>query len=206
MELLYANNAESTLAADCLAAAVAVTVAAADAAKFPQPNAGGATNQAFKVTLMRKNVGTKEIALCTARAGAVLTIVRAQEGTAAIDFFAGDAISARPTKEEAELWQQASNGKHTAIASANNLAVPSGTGYVQITGAVQINLLADTNWKHGNPLRLKFNAGPTVKHNQAAAGANRPIYLRGLADRVMAAGSILTLIYDETDRVFYEAY
>jgi hypothetical protein len=113
MELLYANNAESTLSADCLTAALAATIVPADAAKFPSPVVG---QQYFKVTLTRKATGDKEIVHCTQRAANVFTIARAQEGTVALDFHAGDLVSLRPTRQSAELW---SNGRRNLIINPN---------------------------------------------------------------------------------------
>lgn len=199
-EILFNNNAESTLAVAVLVGDLVLTVAAADAAKFPAPGA----NQFFKVTLATKNTGAKEIVHCTARAGAVLTIVRAQEGTVALAFAIGDIVASRYTKDCAERAAQPSKQNFTPVASANDLAIPAGTGFVQITGAVQVNRLVNTGWQGGQPLRLKFNGAPLVKHNQGPAGVNRAIFLKGAVDRAMAAGSTLQVVYDETDNVFYE--
>lgn len=90
---LLANNAFSTLAAAVNAGDLAFTIQAADAAKFPNPAAG----QKFALVVVRKNTGEKEIMICTARAGAVFTVTRAQEGTAALSFVAGDIVSLRLT-------------------------------------------------------------------------------------------------------------
>lgn len=95
MDLLFNNHAESTLTGAITAAAVSLTVQTPDASKFPNPVV---STQAFLCTLMRRNTGEREIVLVTARAGAVLTIQRAQEGTAALSFAAGDVVSARLTK------------------------------------------------------------------------------------------------------------
>lgn len=94
MDFLIENNAESTLAAGIAAGDLSLSVQAADAARFPSPGVG----QSFYLTLERVNTGAKEIVRCTARAGVVLTIVRAQEGTAALSFVAGDIVSLRITK------------------------------------------------------------------------------------------------------------
>jgi hypothetical protein len=78
-------------------------------------------------------------------------------------------------------------------------------GYTQITGNTQINRLSNANIAGGQPVFLKFNGTPTVKHNQAGAGVNRPIFLKGAADRVLgSANGTMQLRYDETDQVFYE--
>src|SRR5690348_15247362 len=94
MAVLIANNVFSTLAAPVGVADLAITIAAADAAEFPNPGVG----DWFIATLVRKNTGELEIVKCTARAGAVLTVQRAQEGTVALTFVAGDIVSLRLTK------------------------------------------------------------------------------------------------------------
>lgn len=123
--ILYANNAVSTLAAGISAAAVSLAVQPGDAAKFPSPTGG----RYFKVTLQRRTTGEREIVHCTNRAGVTLTIVRAQEGTAAITFAASDIVSVRMTKHHAERFESPSVG---CIAPA---AV--GDGVTDDTGAIQ---------------------------------------------------------------------
>lgn len=91
---LLANFASSTLVAGIAAADVSLTVQTADASKFPTTT----NSQGFPLVLVRRNTGAREVVYCTARAGAVLTIVRAREGTAAIAFNAGDTVSVRITK------------------------------------------------------------------------------------------------------------
>jgi hypothetical protein len=96
------------------------------------------------------------------------------------------------------------NIQGAAIAAANNLTLGTDGDYFQITGATQINLIVATNWLGGNVVRLKFNSTPTVKHNQAVSGVNKPIILNGAVDFVAAASNILSLVYDSTDTVWYE--
>ena len=82
---LFANNADSKLNGAIDSAALAITVQTGEGARFPNPTGG----DFFLVTLFDK-VGAAEtnheIVKCTARAGDVLTIVRAQEGTTARAF------------------------------------------------------------------------------------------------------------------------
>jgi len=91
-----------------------------------------------------------------------------------------------------------------SIASANNLTLGSDGNYFQITGATQINLIDTSNWLGGAWVTLKFNSTPTVKHNQAASGAFKPIMLAGAADFAATANDTLTLRYDSTDSKWYE--
>ena len=96
MTQLFANNAASELASAVASGAVSLTLKTGDGAKFPTPSGG----DFFLVTLYQK-VGqdeiNHEIVKCTARAGDVLTVVRAQEGTTARAFSVGDPVELRLT-------------------------------------------------------------------------------------------------------------
>ena len=77
MPQLFANNAASTLAAAITAADTSLTLAAGTGSKFPSLAAG----DFFLLTLTQAGQETSwEIVEVTARAGDVLTVVRAQEG------------------------------------------------------------------------------------------------------------------------------
>lgn len=93
MTLLLTNLATSSLAAGIAADATSITVSAGDGAKFPVPNAEG---EWFPLLLVGGD-GLVEIVRCTARFGDALTIARAQEGTAAKAFVAGDRVDLRIT-------------------------------------------------------------------------------------------------------------
>ncbi len=101
MTQLFANNAASELASAVTSGAVSLTLKTGDGAKFPSPVGG----DFFLVTLYQK-VGqdeiNHEIVKCTARSGDVLTVVRAQEGTTARAFSAGDPVELRLTAAWAE--------------------------------------------------------------------------------------------------------
>ncbi|MBB76633.1 MAG: hypothetical protein CMJ75_19170 [Planctomycetaceae bacterium] len=92
MALMIKNNASSQLAASLTTTATALSVTPGHGARFPQP--GG--SDWFPLTLVKAD-GTLEIVRCTARNGDSLTVVRAQEGTAALAFAAGDRVSLRLT-------------------------------------------------------------------------------------------------------------
>jgi hypothetical protein len=84
---LFANNAATTLAAPISSTATSVTLASGTGSEFPSPSAG----QQFELTFNDAATGLlTEIVYCTSRSGDVLTIVRAQEGTTAQSWLAGD--------------------------------------------------------------------------------------------------------------------
>ena len=85
--LLFSNNATSTLAAPVSAGATTITLASGTGALFPNPVSG----QAFMLTLTDASTGLlTEIVQVTGRASDTLTVIRAQEGTTALTWAAGD--------------------------------------------------------------------------------------------------------------------
>jgi hypothetical protein len=96
MALKLTNNASSTLAAtiDALLTTTTISIASGDAGKFP--TVVGGSGDWFPVTVIDAT-GAFEIMRCTGRAGAVLTVVRAQEGTAARACVAGARVDLRLT-------------------------------------------------------------------------------------------------------------
>lgn len=94
MVLKLTNNPTSTLAGTIGTADTTIAVQSADASKYPSLSAG----DWFPVTVV-DNAGNMEIMRCTARAGAVLTVQRAQEGTAAFGFAAGARVDLRLTSK-----------------------------------------------------------------------------------------------------------
>ena len=94
LQLLFANDAISTLAGPISTTATAMSVAAGTGILFPQPTTG----QTFSVTLVKAGAPTVyEIVYVTAVSTDTFTIVRAQEGTAAQTWNAGDTVDHRIT-------------------------------------------------------------------------------------------------------------
>lgn len=86
--------------------------------------------------------------------------------------------------------------KGSDVASANNLAPAVDGGTFHVTGNTQINLIATDRYTSGGRITMIFDSNPTVKHNQAASGANKPILLSGAADFAATSSDTLTLYYD----------
>jgi hypothetical protein len=135
MALILQNNAISKLAAGIASGATSLTVTAGEGAKFPALGGG----DWFPLTLLKPD-NTLEIVRCTARAGDVFTITRAQEGTGAIAFVTGDRVELRLTKAAmAQFWDagnlpdpmRGSNNlselTNVATAQANLQVDPAGT-------------------------------------------------------------------------------
>lgn len=85
--IIWSNNANSTLAGALTNVATTAQLAAGTGALFPQPTG----DQYFKLTFTDSATGSqREIVHCTNVTGDTLTIVRAQEGTSARPWLAGD--------------------------------------------------------------------------------------------------------------------
>lgn len=106
-DLLFANNAVSTVQSSIGVGSTQLTLATGKGALFPSPG----LNQFFKLTLedLRENPIKREIVNVTQRVGDVLTIVRAQEGTAAQAFSSGFVASLRMTAETMATLSNAVN-------------------------------------------------------------------------------------------------
>jgi hypothetical protein len=152
MALKLANNAVTTLAGDVAAGSNAIPVV--DASKFPALAAG----DWFPLTVVRPD-GSMEVMRCTARAGTLFTVTRAQEGTAALALKAGDRVELR----------------FTAAAALALPYLPLGGG--QVTGDVQLYSQANdtigaisANAYSGGLSIEAFNSGNTAKKNIVIAG------------------------------------
>jgi hypothetical protein len=95
MPAILTNNCSSSLASSISVIATSLSVAAGDGLKFPELSSG----DWFHATITKLVAGSPvwEIVKVTARTGDILTIVRAQEGTTALSFSAGDKIDVRLT-------------------------------------------------------------------------------------------------------------
>ena len=87
----FTNNASTTLASSILVGATSLTVAAATGSLFPTL----AGSQFFYCTLINAAGTVLEIVKVTARSTDTFTIVRAQDGTTASAFAAGDKVELR---------------------------------------------------------------------------------------------------------------
>jgi hypothetical protein len=178
MILLFANNAVSTLASPINVAAVAVQLAAGDGAKFPNPVVG---QEFFKLTFVDTATGLiTEIVNCTQRVGDVLTIVRAQEGTTAQPWLAGDSAKNMPTAQTQSNFIQVQQ----AQAGLTNYAPDTGTpnNYVvaltpAVTTRIQglyVRLKAAPGNTNTGPSTLNLGAGsfPIINPDGSQLGAN----------------------------------
>lgn len=105
--ILYANNAVGTLAAGITNVASSLTLNVGQVGLFPAP----IPPQVFYVTLTDAATQTLiEIVKVTAVSGNVFSITRAQDGTTALSWNAGDVLSLRAIRLEMQGWENAAEG------------------------------------------------------------------------------------------------
>jgi len=90
MAALITNNAQGTLSAGITTSSTVLTLGSGQGAVFPNPT----TPDWFAATLFNAG-GVFESVKCTGRSGDTLTVLRAQEGTSAFAFSAGDKVDLR---------------------------------------------------------------------------------------------------------------
>lgn len=118
--ILFANNAQCQLGAPLTSIATTATLASGQGALFPSPTGG----QYFTATLVDAATGlNREIVHVTARSGDTVTIVRAQEGTIAQAYNAGDGFNNWFTSGTAAAFNQIATEQ---TAAAQNFTASAG--------------------------------------------------------------------------------
>lgn len=134
---IFNNLAFSTLAGAISNTATILNLQAGGGALFPNPGA----NQYFTITLVDAATGQlNEIMWCTSRTGDTLTVIRAQEGTDALSWNAGDKVSNNITAGSLNSYIQ--SGQITD-ASLVHYGVASGTNTLTTTVTPTIATLSD---------------------------------------------------------------
>lgn len=103
--LVWANNASTTLASAISSSQTTITVTAGTGGQFPAPSAGQ-----IGIITVEDSSGDIEIMYCTGVTGDVLTVTRAQEGTAGFAFASGSRVEMRPTAGTMGAFLQKSGG------------------------------------------------------------------------------------------------
>ena len=171
MVMKFTNNATSTLASGITNVATSLTVASGQGSRFPSLGAG----DYFYCTLANSS-GTVEIVKVTARSTDTFTVTRAQDGTSAAAWNAGDKVELRlvsatlndlPKLDETNTFSQAqtfsvapvlsslsglvkansSSAATAATAGTDYLAPPSGTAILKAnSGGALANATAGTDY------------------------------------------------------------
>lgn len=121
---LFANNAKSSLAAPINTTATSLSLSAGTGVLFPNPTGG----DLFALTLTDAATGQiYEIVYCTARTADTLTVTRAQEGTTALNWAAGDFANNFLTADTAAAFTQGGALGTMASQNANAVAITGGS-------------------------------------------------------------------------------
>ena len=174
MGVKFANNAYATLATSATSGDINVTVTSGQGARFPTL-AGG---DYFFLTLIDSS-NNLEICKCTARAGDVLTITRAQEGTTARSYSAGDRAELRITAAGIEDATTIASGAITA--TELNVSGNGSTGqYLESDGDgsfswtnVSVTPTAVSDQSNTSTGYFDFPAGTTAQRPTGATGMQR---------------------------------
>jgi hypothetical protein len=118
----HSNNASATLAAGILGGDVSLTVQGGEGALFPTVGAG-----LYAKIALEDVSGNIEIVHLTSRAGDVLTVTRAQEGTFAIAFASGSRVENRVTAGTLTDFVQGSGDTFAGILDGQNVGQLSNT-------------------------------------------------------------------------------
>lgn len=134
MTYQFANNAAATLASSISDSATSITVATGKGALFPTPS-GAAV---FQATIVRASDSAVEIVTVAARSGDVMTVTRAQEGTAGLTCVAGDKFELRLTKAVMESLATDTEKQATLVSGTNIKSVNGttllGSGDLEVAG------------------------------------------------------------------------
>lgn len=183
----FTNNATTTLASSITATATSLTVAAGSGALFPSLE----TNQTFSSTLIKADTPTTyEIILVTARTTDTFTIVRAQQGTTALAWNAGDTVALLPTAGDFQQFTQFGDLQ----AQTGNFTIDTGSANAYLAAFTP----ALTAYSQGVPLRIQITHTNTGASTLNAGVSTLAIQYPGgaaLAGGELQAGGTYTFFY-----------
>lgn len=155
---VFTNLASSLLASGITNADTSLTVGSGEGALFPAPAAG----QHAIITLEDVS-GNVEFVKCTGRTGDALTIVRAQEGSAALAFASGSRVECRPTAGViGGMLQKAGGDVLTGTTTLNGTVTMGGSGRIQ-NGELVGTKIRGTSGDTSNQISVPTGGGaPTI--------------------------------------------
>lgn len=201
MGILFTNDANSTLRTAVNSSVTTVVVASGDGALFPQPVTGA---DYFMLVLedRTKNPIVREICKCTARSTDSLTVVRAQESTAAQAFAAGVIVSHRITAGTLRTLT-AGGTQQTQLYLGSFATAPSaGTGgVVLIPGNLYFNTTSHTMFVWNGAIWSSITPGNSSNSYGVYLGAFGSAPLTMLDGSALVAG---TLYFDTSQQALFE--
>lgn len=128
--VIFTNNASSRLGIPVAAASITITVETGTGARFPSPGA----DEFFPVMVNDRRTGQFEIMYCTQRINDILTVDRAQEGTAAQNWLLGASVWSTATAGTFATYFNYSYSKDQADARFVNVVGDTMTGALTLPG------------------------------------------------------------------------
>ncbi len=191
INLLFANNAQTTIANSIGPTAVAVNLSAGQGALFPNPDP--VANEYFVGTFTDAATGLiREIVWVTQRVGDTLTIVRGREGTSGLSWTANDLFAELWTAGQAEALVQVP----AAQAQSFNVGEDTGSTNAYVCALDPVVPVAPGN---GFPVRLladNTNTGASTLDAGWGAVAVRRRDGSALIGGEIVAGHITDLLYN----------
>jgi hypothetical protein len=163
----FTNNAGSTLASSISNSATSLTVTTASGTLFPTITG----SQYFYCTLEEVSSGALEIVKVTARVSDTFTIVRAQDGTSALAFSAGDRVQLRLTAADLNNFSQIdSSNTFLADQTINGKIVGEGGGSDSTNTVVGAGLPSNTTGQYNTAIGTTALAANTTGSLNTAVG------------------------------------
>lgn len=189
-QLLFANNAQSSLAGSITNSSTAANLASGTGVFFPAPGTG----QSFVGTFTDAATGLlNEIVQVTNVTGDTITIIRAQEGTTALAWAANDLFDELWTAGQAETMVQQSQAQSQSF----NYAVDTGSANAYVVGL----LPTITAPVAGMPIRVLIansNTGPSTFNPGSGAASVRRRDGTALIGGELLGGDIVEFKWDGT--------
>jgi len=173
--LKLSNNAIGRLGSNRSASDTTLVLVSGNGAKFPTLAAG----EYCPATLVRASDGAIEIVKVTARSSDTLTVTRAQEGTAALAFLAGDRVELRLTAATfTDEVDRVEDKADAAQAAANTAQATADSALSGLTGKQNVDAdltdLATNGAGIGNNQYVKRDASARIP-----IGANWSVFESG---------------------------
>ncbi|WP_082728018.1 hypothetical protein [Burkholderia mayonis] len=170
MALKLTNNAVSTLASALTASATSLAVMPGDGAKYPALGAG----DWFPLTVVKSD-GSFEIMRCTAIATDTLTVARAQEGTVALAFNAGDRVELRWTARAFQtLWDSAES---RVLRSGDTMSGALNVPLVSLNFGLEGDDSAPRIYNDASKRDIVFRTGPSSAYKYSYFDADGTLVL-----------------------------
>lgn len=147
--ILFVNFAQTNFASPLSSGGTSLTVLSGAGAQFPSPTGG----QYFLLVLTSATIpNTNEIVKVTARSGDVMTIVRAQEGTTALNWSAGDIVENDLTAGSISALQAGFPISSRTVTVSTSFSISDSGGFINVGGSATVQTLPSASTVSGMPI------------------------------------------------------